>query len=180
MSALRRLLGTILIVVGGLAAVLAPVTIHDPKRDISGVPDLLVQTIGVAVALFGWWLRRSAEGGTHAATSRVVSIDRATRSAPRVWTALWVVRKMNTMEIAGLNIRDGHVLELATMLRDAGNDTMAERLADAILADQPRINLTIDERETILRALFDPPNSELAELQGVLLQERAWRHANGL
>jgi hypothetical protein len=54
----RRLLGTILIVVGGLVAVLAPVTIQDPQRDIGSVPDLLAQTIGVAVAFSGWWLRR--------------------------------------------------------------------------------------------------------------------------
>jgi hypothetical protein len=56
----RPLLGTILIVFGGLVAVLAPVTIQDPQRDIASVADLLVQTVGVAVALLGWWLRRGS------------------------------------------------------------------------------------------------------------------------
>lgn len=39
--------------------------------------------------------------------------------------------------------RDGYVFELATMLRYAsGCDTTAERIADAILDDEPRINPT--------------------------------------
>jgi hypothetical protein len=84
------------------------------------------------------------------------------------------------MEIAGTSVRDGYLLELATMLRTACCDTTAERLADAILADKPRINLSVDDREAILSVLSDPPNGELAELRGVLLQDRAWRHAHGL
>jgi hypothetical protein len=82
--------------------------------------------------------------------------------------------------IAGIKVRDGYLLELATMLRYAGCDETAERLADTILADKSRINLTVDDREAILSVLFDPPNNELAELRGVLLQDRAWRHAHGL
>ena len=39
-----------------------------------------------------------------------------------------------TMEIVGTTVRDGYLLELATMLRTARSDTTAERLADAILA----------------------------------------------
>jgi hypothetical protein len=39
--------------------------------------------------------------------------------------------------------------------------------------------LTIDDREAILRALDDPPDS-LAELRGVLLREHEWRVREGL
>jgi hypothetical protein len=39
--------------------------------------------------------------------------------------------------------------------------------------------LTIDDREAILRALGDPPDS-LGELRGVLLREHKWRVREGL
>ena len=84
------------------------------------------------------------------------------------------------MEIAGISVRDGYLLELATMLGYAGCNTTAERIADAILDDKSRINLIVDDREAVLSVLFDPPNRELAELRGVLLQDRASRHAIGL
>jgi len=83
------------------------------------------------------------------------------------------------VEIAGTSVREGYLLELATILRSSGSDEAAGRLADAILADKKRVNLSVDDREAILSVLFDPPNSELAALRGVLL-DRAWRHANGL
>jgi len=41
------------------------------------------------------------------------------------------------MEIAGTSVRDGYLIELATMLPTAGSDTTAERLGDAILDDNP-------------------------------------------
>jgi hypothetical protein len=63
---------------------------------------------------------------------------------------------------------------------EIASDTTAERLADSILNDKPRINLSVGNREAILSVLFDPPNGELAELRGILLQDRVWRHAHGL
>ena len=39
--------------------------------------------------------------------------------------------------------------------------------------------LTIPERETIIRALDDPPPG-LEELRGVLLREHVWRQREGL
>ena len=39
--------------------------------------------------------------------------------------------------------------------------------------------LTIPDRESILRALDDPPDG-LAELRGVLLREHEWRAREGL
>jgi len=53
------------------------------------------------------------------------------------------LRTMGVMEIAGLSVRDSYLLELATMLRTLGSDTTAERLADSILDDKPRINLSV-------------------------------------
>lgn len=40
--------------------------------------------------------------------------------------------------------------------------------------------LTIADRESILRALDDPPGDGLAELRGVLLAEHEWRMREGL
>jgi len=81
------------------------------------------------------------------------------------------------VEIAGTKVRDGYLLELATMLRTARSDPTAVRIVDAILADKKRINLTVDDREAILSVLFDPPNADLAELRGVLprLSSLPWR-----
>lgn len=61
------------------------------------------------------------------------------------------------MEIAGTSVRDGYLIELATLLRTAGSDTTAERLADAILDDNPRINLSVDDREAISRCCSTRP-----------------------
>ena len=69
-------------------------------------------------------------------------------------------------------------LELAGLVRDAGLDDVAEKLEVAYDRETKVLALTIDDREAILRALDDPPDT-LAELRGVLLREHEWRVREG-
>lgn len=84
------------------------------------------------------------------------------------------------MMLAGVPVRDKDVLELARLLHDAGFDHTAETLVAALEAEHAIVALTIHDRESILRALDDPPTVDLAELRGVLLEEHVWRSENGL
>ena len=80
------------------------------------------------------------------------------------------------MQLAGIEIRDGLVLELARLVDDP---VLAGRLDYAYVNGTEIVGLTIDERETIIRALADPPRG-LEELRGVLLVEHAGRKRDGL
>ena len=73
--------------------------------------------------------------------------------------------------MAGLPVRDELVLELARLVDDPDP---SGRLEDAFGRMVRVFALTVSERETILRALDDPPRG-LEELRGVLLGEHAAR-----
>ena len=78
--------------------------------------------------------------------------------------------------VAGIPIRDELILELARMVDD---EQLADRLETAYGREVKVLGLSIDERETILAVLDDPPVG-LAELRGVLLREVEWRRREGL
>jgi len=81
--------------------------------------------------------------------------------------------------LAGLNVPDSEVLELARFLGDAGLDHVAEKLEAAYERETTVLALTIEDREAILRALDDPPQG-FADLRAVLLREHEWRVREGL
>ena len=83
------------------------------------------------------------------------------------------------MLLAGLQIPDRLVLELAQCLRTDGLNDTAETLEDAYDNERGIVGLTISDREAILRALEQCPYG-LSELRGVLLIEHEWRVAEGL
>lgn len=80
------------------------------------------------------------------------------------------------MFLAGVPIRDRLILELARLVHDEHLET---RLRAALANDVKLLALEVEERETILVALEDPP-AGLEELRAVLLQEQVWRQAEGL
>ena len=63
-------------------------------------------------------------------------------------------------------------IELARLIDD---QALAERLETAYGNGARILALEIQERESIVRALDDPPTKALAELRGVLLEEHVWR-----
>ena len=83
------------------------------------------------------------------------------------------------MLLAGLQIPDRLVLELAQCLRTEGLTATAETLEVAYDNERGVVGLTISDREAILRALEQCPYG-LSELRGVLLIENEWRVAEGL
>ena len=84
------------------------------------------------------------------------------------------------MRLAGIDIADEAVLELARLLRRGGFTDTAESLDGAVAASLPDVALTILEREAIVWVLLDPPAGALADLRGVLLEEHVWRRREGL
>ena len=80
------------------------------------------------------------------------------------------------MFVAGIPVRDDLILELARLVDD---DTLADRLEDCYRREVKVLGLDIPERETIIRALADPPPG-LEELRGVLLAEHVGRTRDGL
>jgi hypothetical protein len=80
------------------------------------------------------------------------------------------------MMLAGIPVRDDLILELARRVDD---DALADRLEDCYGREVKVLALDIAERETIIRALEDPP-AGLEELRGVLLREVEWRRREGL
>jgi hypothetical protein len=84
------------------------------------------------------------------------------------------------MMLAGLPVPDALVLKLAVDLRAARLPITAEKLERAFDEEHKIVALTIDDRESILRALDDPPEGPLCDLRAVLVQEHAWRVQEGL
>jgi hypothetical protein len=80
------------------------------------------------------------------------------------------------MVVAGIPIRDELVLELAGLVDDP---ELADRLESAYNREVKILEIEIPERDTILRALIDPPPG-LEEFRGVLLSEVEWRRREGL
>ena len=83
------------------------------------------------------------------------------------------------MQVAGVDVRDGLILELALALGSAGHGDTAARLEDALLAFDSRVSLTIEDREALCSVL-DTRRSELNHLHLVLLNEAKWRKQIGL
>lgn len=75
------------------------------------------------------------------------------------------------MFLAGVSVADDLVLELA---RTVDDPDLAERLERCYELGMRIAGLTVDERETVLLALDDPPRG-LEQLRAVLLQERVAR-----
>ena len=80
------------------------------------------------------------------------------------------------MFVAGIPIRDELILELGRLVDD---DELATRLENAYGREVKVLGLSIPERETIIRALDDPPPG-LEELRGVLVAEHVGRKRDGL
>lgn len=78
------------------------------------------------------------------------------------------------MELAGFAVADEHVLELESMLRQAGYDETAERLKWAVRYGDDLVGLRIADRLAILDVLDDAP-AGLTDLRGVLASEHRWR-----
>ena len=84
------------------------------------------------------------------------------------------------MRLAGIDIDDVVVRELAVLLRRGGFVDTAETLERAVAADQPDVALTILEREAIIWVLDNTRTRALARLRGVLVQEHVGRVRDGL
>ena len=84
------------------------------------------------------------------------------------------------MQLAGIPIPESDVLELARLLGSSGEPDLAARLEEAWENETTAFPLTVPERETILRALDDPPTEALAELRATLLVEHEWRVREGI
>ena len=81
------------------------------------------------------------------------------------------------MYLAGFNVPDPDVLELARIVDDP---SLAERLEGAYSRSVRVFALEITDRLSILRALEEPPTKALAELRAILLQEHVGRVRDGL
>ena len=84
------------------------------------------------------------------------------------------------MQLAGVPIRDNDVRELPRLLREGGFVDVASKLDHALTMETRVLALTVVDRESMLRALDEPPTDALAELRGVLLSEHEWRVREGL
>jgi hypothetical protein len=80
------------------------------------------------------------------------------------------------MELAGIQLSDVLVLELADRLRRAGHDATADRLQAAIATSSAVTALPDEDRAAIIDVLDVPP-SGLVSLRNRLLEE-AWREGD--
>ena len=80
------------------------------------------------------------------------------------------------MFLAGVQVRDALVLELAHQVED---QALADKLRAAFDRDATALALETDERESILNALADPRVVGFEEFRTVLLQEHDRRRAGG-
>ena len=72
--------------------------------------------------------------------------------------------------LAGVQVRDGIVLDLARRLRDAQFLDTADKLERAWSQEDAQVALEADDRRALLSVLADGPE-ELADLRSVLIQE---------
>ena len=84
------------------------------------------------------------------------------------------------MLLAGFDVPESDVLDLAVTLRRADYAHAADTLEGAIVAGLPDVALTIPDRVAILRVLDEPPDGPLAPLRGLLLAEHVGRVRDGL
>lgn len=80
--------------------------------------------------------------------------------------------------IAGIPIHRGDALLLVRLLGRAGALDTAHRISKALEHDA-RVALQIADRDEVLGVLVDCPDG-LLELRATLLEEAAWRRAEGL
>jgi hypothetical protein len=78
--------------------------------------------------------------------------------------------------LAGISVAPRSVLALARLVDD---DELAARLRSAVVESNSVVTLETEERQTLLRALKDPPPAEFADLRNTLLQEHERRRAGG-
>ncbi len=74
------------------------------------------------------------------------------------------------VKIAGIEVPDRAVLELAMLLRQHGFEHTAISLERAFDTVSPYYALSVEQREQIVLALDDPPAEVLSRLRGVLLE----------
>ena len=82
------------------------------------------------------------------------------------------------MVVAGIQVQDTDILELARLVHETGFDETAETLIVALESERSLVGLTIPDREAILSSLIDPPDG-LCELQAILLTELMQRLNSG-
>jgi hypothetical protein len=78
--------------------------------------------------------------------------------------------------LAGISIPTKDVLELSRLVDD---EELATKLRSAVVEDDKVIALETEERQTLLRALDDPPPVGFEDLRTTLLQEHERRRAGG-
>ena len=83
------------------------------------------------------------------------------------------------VELAGFDVADENVLELAGLLSDAGYDETSERLSYALKWGDEVVGLRIADRLAIIDVLDDAPVG-LAGLRDVLVTEHRWRVRHGM
>ena len=81
-------------------------------------------------------------------------------------------------DLAGVDVRDGILLELAHRVRNAGFPETAAKIESAWAAQEKTLPLETSDREALLQVLLDGP-VELDPLCSVLLQEHERRLAGG-
>ena len=83
------------------------------------------------------------------------------------------------MRVAGIDVKDSAVAELARRLHQAGDIALAIHVGRAVDKVQDELALDPRERESVLRALDDCPES-LADLRAVLLRQITWSKREGI
>ena len=83
------------------------------------------------------------------------------------------------MMLAGLNVADRHVIDLARLLREAGCDDTAARLESGYEHQARLLALSTSERDEILSVVVECPE-ELTQLRATLLQQHEWRRREGM
>jgi hypothetical protein len=79
--------------------------------------------------------------------------------------------------LAGVEVRDDQLLDLARRVRHAGFDDTAAKIERAWAAEEKTLALETDDREALLRVIDDDPRFRV--LQSVLLQEHERRLGGG-
>lgn len=84
------------------------------------------------------------------------------------------------MQLAGAAVTDRDTFELARVLRESGFPEVAQKLEKALTLGTKILGLTIDDRESMLKALYEPPTDGLAAFRSLLLLEHEGRIRQGL
>ena len=84
------------------------------------------------------------------------------------------------MQLAGTPVTDRDTFELARILRESGFPEVAQKLEKALTLGTKILGLTIDDRESMLGALSEPPTDGLSAFRTVLLLEHEGRVRQGL